>query len=674
MKSTERRLFQYALKYKKGIILGLVCLMIAVALELAGPLIAKRVIDNHILGVEGYWEAVETADDTTAPYHEQLLKRSDRVENEDTPTGATYTLLQIGISYYVFEGELPLTGEREMNNGELTIISNNDIVRAEGERLSVQEAYPFFEPEKTPIIGLLVLYMVLLIIAGVFQFYQTFLLQKSANQIVKRMRTDLFAHTERLPINYYIDQPAGTIVARITNDTEAIRDLYERVLSIVVASLVYMAGIFIALFILDPQLAALCLLVIPLLYGWMRFYKYFGGKYNQVIRKTISQINGNINEAIQGMPIIQAFNREKAMKADFEELNHRNYTFQKKLIRLSALTSYNLVTVFRNVTFVGFIWYFGASSFDMTSLISIGVLYAFVDYINRLFEPVTDIVNQLPLIEQARVAGSRVFELLDQPAEETDKRAIDKYRGTISFDHVSFAYQKDEYILKDISFNVGAGQTTAFVGHTGSGKSSIMNLLFRFYDPQIGRITIDGMDTLSLSRQQVRSHMGIVLQDPFLFSGTILSNVTMQDEKITRETAIAALKAVGADRFIEKLPNGYDEEVTENGSTYSLGERQLISFARALAFDPSILILDEATANIDTETELLIQHALEVLKQGRTTLVIAHRLSTIQQADQIIVLDKGSLIEQGNHDTLIAERGSYYQMYQMQQGSLKVSV
>ncbi|WP_368901626.1 ABC transporter ATP-binding protein [Oceanobacillus oncorhynchi] len=674
MKSTERRLFQYALKYKKGIILGLVCLMIAVALELAGPLIAKRVIDNHILGVEGYWEAVETADDTTAPYNEQLLKRSDRVENEDTPTGATYTLLQIGISYYVFEGELPLTGEREMNNGELTITLNNDIVRAEGEQLSVQEAYPFFEPEKTPIIGLLVLYMVLLIIAGVFQFYQTFLLQKSANQIVKRMRTDLFAHTERLPINYYIDQPAGTIVARITNDTEAIRDLYERVLSIVVASLVYMAGIFVALFILDPQLAALCLLVIPLLYGWMRFYKYFGGKYNQVIRKTISQINGNINEAIQGMPIIQAFNREKAMKADFEELNHRNYTFQKKLIRLSALTSYNLVTVFRNITFVGFIWYFGASSFDMASMISIGVLYAFVDYINRLFEPVTDIVNQLPLIEQARVAGSRVFELLDQPAEETDNRAIDKYRGTISFDHVSFAYQKDDYILKDISFHVGAGQTAAFVGHTGSGKSSIMNLLFRFYDPQKGRITIDGMDTFSLSRQQIRSHMGIVLQDPFLFSGTILSNVTMQDEKITRETAIAALKAVGADRFIEKLPNGYDEEVTENGSTYSLGERQLISFARALAFDPSILILDEATANIDTETELLIQHALEVLKQGRTTLVIAHRLSTIQQADQIIVLDKGRLIEQGNHDTLIAERGTYYQMYQMQQGSLKVSV
>ncbi|MFD1452013.1 MULTISPECIES: ABC transporter ATP-binding protein [Oceanobacillus] len=673
-KSTEQRLFQYALKYKKGIIIGLICLVIAVALELAGPLIAKRVIDDHILGVEGYWKAVESADDTAAPYHGALLKRSDRISEEDILSGDTYTLLQIGISYYIFEGELPLTGQREMNDDELTIELNDNVVHVEGERLSVQEAYPFFEPEKTPIIWLLVLYMVLLVIAGVFQFYQTFLLQKSANQIVKQMRTDLFAHTERLPINYYIDQPAGTIVARITNDTEAIRDLYERVLSIVVTSLIYMAGIFVALFILDPKLAALCLLVIPLLYGWMQLYKYFGSKYNKVIRKTISQINGNINEAIQGMPIIQAFNKEKAVKEDFEVLNNRNYTFQKKLIRLSALTSYNLVTVFRNITFVGFIWYFGSSSFDTASMISIGVLYAFVDYINRLFEPVTDIVNQLPLIEQARVAGSRVFELLDQPAEETDNTEIDKYRGTICFDHVYFAYQKEDYVLKDISFKVDAGQTTAFVGHTGSGKSSIMNLLFRFYDPQKGRITIDGMATSSLSRQQVRSHMGIVLQDPFLFSGTILSNVTMQDEKITRETAIAALKAVGADRFIEKLPNGYEEEVTENGSTYSLGERQLISFARALAFDPSILILDEATANIDTETELLIQHALEVLKKGRTTLVIAHRLSTIQQADQIIVLDKGTIIEQGNHDTLIAERGSYYQMYQMQQGSLKVSV
>ena len=488
------------------------------------------------------------------------------------------------------------------------------------------------------------------------------------------MRTDLFAHTQRIPIDYFVDQPAGTIVARITNDTEAIRDLYERVLAIIVTSAVYMGGIFIALFILDAKLAMMCLLILPLLYGWMKAYKYFGTKYNKVIRKTISQINGNISEAIQGMPVIQAFNREKKTKEEFEVLNERNYTYQKKLIKLSALTSYNLVTVIRNLTFVGFIWYFGSSSLELTSVISIGMLYAFVDYITRLFEPVTDIVNQLPLLEQARVAGARVFELLDHDGEAVENKQIEKYRGKIVFDHVSFAYNEKDYVLNDISFEINEGQTAAFVGHTGSGKSSIMNLLFRFYDAQKGSIKIDGYNTRDWARQQVRSHMGIVLQDPFLFSGTIISNVTMNDPKISREAAISALHAVGANRFIDKLPNTYDEVVTEGGTTFSLGERQLISFARALAFDPAILILDEATANIDTETENIIQEALKVLKEGRTTLVIAHRLSTIQQADIIFVLDHGTIKEQGNHDKLIEQQGLYYQMYQMQQGKVKAAV
>ncbi|WP_407058417.1 ABC transporter ATP-binding protein [Paracerasibacillus soli] len=245
----------------------------------------------------------------------------------------------------------------------------------------------------------------LLIIAGVFQFYQTFSLQKASNQIVKKMRNDIFSHTHTVPINYFVDQPAGRIVARVTNDTEAIRDLYERVLSIIITSAIYMLGIFVALFILDAKLAAFCLLVIPLILGWMKVYKYFGSKYNKVIRATVSEINGNINEAIQGMPIIQAFRREKKTNDDFEVLNKRHFTYQRKLIKLSALTSYNLVTFFRNMTFVVFIWYFGSQSLEPSGIISIGMLYAFVDYLTRLFEPVTDIVNQLPLLEQARVAG-----------------------------------------------------------------------------------------------------------------------------------------------------------------------------------------------------------------------------------------------------------------------------
>ncbi|WP_047979849.1 ABC transporter ATP-binding protein [Ornithinibacillus contaminans] len=667
-RSTEKRLFQYALQFKKRIIIGIICLMIATALELAGPLIAKTIIDEHIVGVEGTWYEIEENNDReTVVLDDRYYKRADRIEADDEILGVL-TMLQINRNYYLIEGDVPLLGERSVQDNTITIRTQSEEVTYTGSKISLTDIYSFFKPEQRPILLLLGLYVGLLLIAAIFQFYKTFMLQKASNQIVKKMRNDIFEHTQRIPINYYVDQPAGKIVARITNDTEAIRDLYERVLSIIITSAIYMAGIFVALFILDAKLAVWFLLLIPLILVWMKFYKAYGTKYNKVVRSTISEINGKINEAIQGMTIIQAFRREEKTKEEFEELNNRHFTYQRKLVKLSALTSFNLVTVFRNIAFVAFIWYFGSQSLDLTSIISIGMLYAIVDLLTRLFEPVNDIVNQLPLLEQARVAGGRVFDLMDLDGEEVVQDKISRYQGNIKFDHVSFAYTDEDYVLKDISLTIHAGETVAFVGHTGSGKSSIMNLLFRFYDPQKGTITIDGHDTMKWSRQQVRSHMGIVLQDPFLFSGTIISNVTMNDPNVSRERAIEALRTVGADRFIEKLPKKYDEKVTEGGSTYSLGERQLISFARALAFDPAILILDEATANIDTETETIIQQALDVLKKGRTTLVIAHRLSTIQQANTIFVLEHGKIIEEGNHEQLISEKGTYYHMYKMQQG------
>ncbi|MCF3942001.1 ABC transporter ATP-binding protein [Oceanobacillus alkalisoli] len=673
--TTERRLFGYALHYKKGILLGLVFLVIAVGLELAGPLIAKTVIDDHILGVEGYWQAVtEDNDRYTIEHDDKFYKRVDRLAPADDLVGDPLTLMQIGISYFLIEDEVPLQGTRNVSDDMINIQLGEETMQYDATRLDLSESYAFFYPEQRPIIFLLVLYMVLLLIAGVFKFFETFLLQQASNQIIKKMRMDLFSHIQRIPIHYFVDRPAGTIVARITNDTEAIRDLYERVLSIIVSSFVYMTGIFVALFILDAKLALMCLLILPLIYLWMKGYQYFGTKYNKVIRKTISDMNGKINEAIQGMTIIQAFNQEKQTHEEFEQLNERHYTYQKKLVRLSALTSYNLVTVFRNLTFVGFIWYFGSGSLDITSVISIGMLYAFVDYITRLFEPMTDIVNQLPLIEQARVAGQRVFELMDYEGEALETKGIQRYRGHVRFNHVTFSYNGVDNVLRDISFEVRPGETAAFVGHTGSGKSTIMNLLFRFYDTNQGTISIDGYPVTDWSRQQVRSHMGIVLQDPFLFTGTILTNVTMNDPRISNEQAKQALEAVGAANFIERLPGKYDEIVTEGGGTFSLGERQLISFARALVFNPAILILDEATANMDTETESIIQHALNVLQEDRTTLIIAHRLSTIQEADMIFVLDHGTVKERGNHDKLIKEQGLYYQMYQMQQGRTRAIV
>lgn len=670
--STEKRLVQYAMRNKKMIFIGLFCLLLAVALELTGPFIAKRLIDEHIVGIENHWAEVDSNDDKqTVVYDGRFFKRIDRVDGQDQVVH-TVTLLQAEREYFLIEKEVPLTGNRSIDDeGNIVIQTPTQTVTVSGEKLSIDALYRFFQPEVQPIIWLLALYMGLIIIASVFQYLKTYLLQVSSNRIIKQMRDDVFAHIQRLPISYFVNRPAGKIVARVTNDTEAIRELYVKVLETFASGMIYMSGIFFALFLLDVRLAAVTLLVIPIMIVWMKWYKVYAGKYNKVIRSTVSDINGFINEAIQGMSIIQAFRRTKTIEDEFETLNHRHYTYQIKMNTLNALTSFNLVNVIRNLAFVAFIWYFGGMSLNAAGIVSVGLLYAFVDYLTRLFEPMNQMISQLPQLEQARVAGSRVFELMDQEGEEVIVQDIPRYEGEVVFDRVWFAYEKEDYVLKDLSFKIEPGQTAAFVGHTGSGKSSVMNLLFRFYDPQKGKITIDGIDTKSLSRQQVRQHIGIVLQDPFIFTGTIISNVTMNDPSISREQAIAALKAVGADQFIEKLPNKYDEPVKEKGSEFSAGQRQLISFARALAFDPAILILDEATANIDTETEGLIQEALNVLKKGRTTLVIAHRLSTIQQADQIFVLDRGKIIEKGTHDELIKEKGNYYQMYKMQQGQLK---
>src|SRR5690625_1311643 len=537
--ATERRLIKYLLGAKKPIIIGFICLIIAVSLELVGPFIAKTVIDKHILGVEGLWYEVKEEDNYTVTYDGRLYKRGDRVDQQKIK-GELLTILQVERNYYVIKDVVPLTGQRTVDQGKILIHSGEAEQVFHGEKLSLAALYPFFKAEQRPIFMLLGFYLILIMIAGVFQYFQTYLLQKSSNEMIQRMRNDIFAHTQRIPMDYYVHTPAGSIVSRVTNDTEAIRDLFERVLSIIVTSAIYMAGIFVALFILDAKLAMICLIVIPLILGWMKLYKHYGTKYNTVIRETISKINGNINEMIRGMPIIQAFQQEKNVKRNFESLNKNLFTYEQKLVRLSALTSYNLVSLLRNLTFVGFIWYFGSASLTVNSAISIGLLYAFVDYITRLFQPVINIVNQLPLIEQARVASRRVFAFKDLEGETVDHRMTDKYEGHVAFKDVTFAYNKGDNVLHNISFTINKGETVAFVGHTGSGKSTIMNLLLRFYDPQQGLITIDGENINKWSRQQVRQHMGSVLQDPFIFSGTVFAKVTMNTRNISKKIAFPA--------------------------------------------------------------------------------------------------------------------------------------
>lgn len=672
---TVMRLVKYALHFRTQLFIALFMLTVAVGTDLVGPLVAKRLIDEHISGIERRWYQTESAGAYAVAYDGDLYKREDRFADGER-RGPEARILQVGRDYYFIGQPIAADGARSVTaDGSVAIAAGAETAVYPAQKLSRQELLRFFLPELSGILRLCWIYFGLILVSAVFSYGQRYYLQAAANRIIRKLRIDVFGQMNRLPIRYFDNLPAGKVVSRITNDTETIRELYVTVLANFFTGTVYMAGIFAALFILDVRLAAICLFIIPVLAVWIYIYGKAAKRYNHTIRSTISEINGRINESIQGIPVIKAFRKERMMEEELESFNNKLFDFKNRLLSLNALTGHNLVGVIRNIAFVSLIWYFGGVSISgPQDAVTLGVLYAFVDYLNRLFNPIVGIVNQLPNLETALVSAERVFVLMDEPGEDVSDQVMARYKGNVKFENVWFAYKEDEYVLKGISFEAKQGQTVALVGHTGSGKSSILNLLFRFYDVESGSIKIDGVDIRDMPRQTMRRHMGIVLQDPFLFTGTIASNVSLNDPSISREQVEKALRDVGADRLLGRLPKGIDEPVIEKGGTLSAGQRQLISFARALAFDPAILILDEATSNIDTETEAVIQNALEVVKKGRTTFVIAHRLSTIKSADLILVLDRGEIVERGDHDTLMKRRGKYYQMYQIQQGELASTV
>ncbi|MFC3746454.1 ABC transporter ATP-binding protein [Paenibacillus sp. GCM10012306] len=665
--STGKRLLQYALTAKKTFIAALLLLSIGVAAELAGPFIAKSMIDNHMLAIEKpYFKT--TSSEEAAVYHNEYYKRADRFQPGEAK-GQEIRLLQAGRSFYFINSPVEQPdGERTFRDGELHIVRGGNEVTYPAVKLSVDELFAFYKPELPGIYELVGLYALFLLISILAEFGKTYWLQSSANQVIRKLRTDVYAHIQRLPVHFFDNLPAGKVVSRVTNDTEAIKDLFIAVLSNFSTGVINIIGVYIALFLLDVRLGLVSLFIIPALILWIVIYRKVATKYNTIIRSRLSEINAIINESIQGMSIIRIFRRQKERSEEFEKLNDDYLKYQNKMLNLNALTSHNLVNSIRSLSFVLVLWYFGFGSLDGSTFVSLGVLYAFVDVLGRMFQPITGMVNQLANLDSSMVSAGRVFTLMDEPGEAVTDGSMPRYKGDVAFKNVSFAYKKD-FVLRDISFEARPGETVALVGHTGSGKSSIINLLFRFYDPQKGSITIDGQEVTSLPKQWIRNHMGIVLQDPYLFTGTIASNVSLGDERISRERVERALREVGADKLLAHLPQGFDEPVVEKGSTLSAGQRQLISFARALSFDPAILILDEATSNIDTETESIIQEALEVLKKGRTTFIIAHRLSTIRSADQILVLHRGEIVERGNHDELMALGGRYFRMYQLQVGA-----
>lgn len=517
------------------------------------------------------------------------------------------------------------------------------------------------------LIQLLAGYLLVNLIGSLFRYISLLQLRKMSNSIVKKMRDQLFDHMHKLPVSYFDQIPAGKVVARITNDTEVLRsNFYVIVISNLLSNIIQIIGAFIALFLLNRTLGAAMLILIPILGIWQHFYTKYASRYNLAMREYISQISGQLNEFVQGMAIIQAFQRENQLQKEFNETVEKWFKTGRKYLLLDSSIAWGLGNLLRNSTILILITTLAAFFLDGRLAISAGLLYAFIDYINRLYDPIEGLVQTITNVQQSLAAGQRVFEFADQPVEKQQSEQLTVTNGDVSFQQVTFGYDPEQAILHEINFDVAAGETIALVGHTGSGKSSILNLLFRFYDPQQGKIVVDGQVIADYDRHSLRDSMAIVMQDPYLFTGTIASNIGMNDPTITEAMIIDALKQVGADYLLSRYEKGIHHPVVEKGNEFSSGERQLISFARALVFDPKILILDEATSHVDTETESIIQKAMTVLQKGRTTFMIAHRLSTIKQADQILVLDQGKIVERGTHASLVQGQGIYQQMYQMQ--------
>ena len=510
-------------------------------------------------------------------------------------------------------------------------------------------------------------YFGLLLISALSAYFGRFILSVMSNRLTKRLRDELFDKIQHLPIRYFDSLPAGKVVSKITNDTEVVRqNFFVAATANVLNSIIIIVGIYVVIFSLNIRLGAALLLVIPAILLWQVVFSKKAGAFTGPLRESFSNMNGKLNEIIQGMSIIQVFQQEKLVNEEYEEIVQEWKGIGLEELKIESFLAWSVVGFLRNVTLMFAVLYLSVNYLGGTLGLTAGVIYAIVDYINRLYDPIENLVQIFTGLQHAFAAGGRVIELMETPIEKSGDADFVMEDGKVEFKNVSFSYDGKTPVLKNISFTIEAGETVAFVGHTGSGKSTIMNLLFRFYDPTDGEIWIDHQNITLSNQRKVREKMGIVLQDPYLFAGTLGSNIGMENSAITTEMMENALIQVGGQHILERSEEGLDISIQDKGSEYSSGERQLISFARALAFNPTILVLDEATSHVDTQTEGMIQQAMEVLSKGRTTVMIAHRLSTIVHADKIFVLDKGEIVEQGNHTELVEQDGMYAQMYRLQ--------
>lgn len=516
------------------------------------------------------------------------------------------------------------------------------------------------------IIATAIKYAVVLALSFAFNIAQTWILQKTGQNIILQMRKDLYRHIQSLGSRYFDITPVGKLVTRVTNDVEALNEMYSGILVQLFRNIVKIVGLAGVMLVLDVRLAAISFVLMPLVIGLTVLCQKIARNIYRLYRTRLTDINTFLSEHLSGMKIIQIFGRQERKFEEFHDKNTKLYkAFYREMLMYAVFRP--IIYILSILSLMIVLWFGSRNVFD--EIISVGTLYIFSNYIRSFFDPIQELAEQFSTLQSSIASAEKIFTVMDEDEfipEVENLKQPDKITGKIEFDHVWFAYDGENYVLKDVSFVINPGEKVAFVGATGAGKSSILNLIGRYYDIQKGHIYIDGIDIRQLSKKQLRSAIGQMQQDVFIFEGDVAYNIRLNDNDITDEQVKEAAEYVNASHFIEKLSQGYHEPVTERGATFSAGERQLLSFARTLAHNPSILVMDEATANIDTETEILIQEALEKLMDGRTTIMVAHRLSTIQHADCIMVMHKGRICERGTHRELLEQDGIYRKLYELQ--------
>lgn len=656
-----KRLLKFTLPFKKHFAVVMVLMIISTIFSLIMPVFMKIAIDEHINGFR------KPIYEVTKEYN-NAVKISNRYFIKETPkdinnSSNLYSLIYYEKSAYLIEGSINYNDSFAIDNGVLIQDSkpHNVFKKLTKEEVSQLRSYDI-KGLKTIVVILLVIY----ILGFIVNYTQIYILQYTGQKIVLDIRNKLFKHIESLSLSFFDKTPVGKLVTRLTNDVQTLNEMYTGVLIFLIKDVFMLLGIIIAMFILDAKLTLISLITLPVIFITAVLFKKYDRNAYRKVRERLSKINAFLSENISGMKIVQIYHKEEKKFKEFDIIN--NSYKQANLEQITVFAIFRpIIELLASITMALVIWY-GSINIIRGGL-QFGLVFAFVNYIMMFFQPIFDLTEKYDLLQSAMASSERIFMLFDNEniIKNPEKQVkVERFKGKIEFKNVWFSYNDKDWVLKDVSFKINPGEKFAFVGATGAGKTSIISLITRLYDIQKGEILIDDINITHMNKEDLRRNISTVLQDVFLFTGDIKSNIRLNEDSITDDEIIKACKYVNADKFIEKLPKSYASPVNEGGTTFSQGQRQLVSFARAIAFDPPILVLDEATSNIDTETESLIQDALNKITKGRTTIVVAHRLSTIKNSDRIVVLHKGKIREIGTHNELLNKQGLYYNLYQLQ--------